>query len=225
MRQVNKLVLLALTSCAVVATAACSATPATEPVAAPPASTGSGPAAKEAAGPATEPAAELTAEPTTKPAANPKAKPATPTKKALAPGQGAQSDDTDWAKVAFRALACKRHADLPTRAEMHALKRADLTGDGRRDTVVAASCPTTTSTNAVHVFVFGAGSTTGPLLTIGKKSYLRTADVQVQGRSLTVDSEALSDAAPLCCADLRITQSWKWTGSAFTRTAFESTAL
>jgi hypothetical protein len=218
MRQVkNKLSLLALTGCAIAATAACS-TPSDAPIAAPSASTGAGSAASQAAGPAPSP----TVSTSTRPAA-PAEKPATSEKPST--GQGGQADDTDWAKVAFRALGCKRHADLPKRAEVQHVDHSDLTGDGRKDTIVAASCPTTTSTNAVRVFVFGADSSTGPLLTIGKDSYLRTADLRTKGRSLTVESEALSDDAPLCCPDLRITQSWKWTGSDFTRTAFKSTAL
>ncbi|GAA3946252.1 hypothetical protein [Actinoplanes auranticolor] len=223
MRQVkNKLTLLALTACTIAATAACSAPsdkPSDAPIAAPPASSGAGSAASQAAGPAPSPTVSPTAKATTRPAA-PAEEPSAPST-----GQGGQSTDTDWAKAAFRALGCKRHADLPKRAELQQVEHADLTGDGRRDTIVAGSCPTTTSTNAVHVFVFGAGSATGPLLTIGKDSYLRTADLRTKGRSLTVESEALSDDAPLCCPDLRITQSWKWTGSAFTRTAFKSSAL
>jgi hypothetical protein len=221
MRQVkNKLTLLALTGCAIAATAACSA-PSAAPIAAPSASSGAGSAASQAAGPPPSP----TVSSSTRPAA-PAEKPSTGEKpSAPSTGQGGQSDDTDWAKVAFRALGCKRHSDLPKRAEVQHVDHVDLTGDGRRDTIVAASCPTTTSTNAVRLFVFGADSSTEPLLTIGKDSYLRTADVRTKGRSLTVESEALSDDAPLCCPDLRITQSWTWTGSAFTRTAFKSTTL
>jgi hypothetical protein len=224
MRQVkNKLTLLALTGCAIAATAACS-TPSDAPIAAPSASSGAGSAAGQAAGPApspTESASTRPAAPAEKPARVKKPAPA----EKPATGQGGQADDTDWAKAAFGALGCKRHADLPKRAEVQHVDHSDLTGDGRPDTIVAASCPTTTSTNAVRVFVFGADSGTEPLLTIGKDSYLRTADLRAKGRSLTVESEALSDDASLCCPDLRITQSWKWTGSAFTRTAFKSTAL
>jgi len=216
MRQVRNPGLLALTSCAIAAAAACSAPPAA-PAAAPSADSGVGSAASQAAGPAPSPSTS----PTTRPAPPP----ATPAEKSPPAGQGGQSSDVDWKRVAFRALGCKHHADLPKRAEVQHLGHADLTGDGRRDAIVAASCPTTTSTHAVHVFVFGADSSTEPLLTIGKDAYLRTVDVRTRGRVLTVDSEALSDDAPLCCSDLRITQSWKWTGSAFTRTAFRSTKL
>lgn len=212
MRQVRKLGLLVLTGCTVAATTACTAP---SPSAGPPVtgpSASSGPSAATGQGPAGAPSKTPSKAPgsSSAPAQEPPA------------GQGGQSNDADWARIAFRTLACKRHAELPARAEIRTVHHADLTGDGRRDTVVAASCPTTTSTNAVHIFVFGAGDTDEPLLTIGKDSYLRTADVQTRDRRLTVRSEAISDKAPLCCPDLRISQSWKWTGSDFTRTAFTS---
>jgi hypothetical protein len=80
---------------------------------------------------------------------------------------------------------------------------------------VVASCLTTTSTNAVHVFVFDGDSTGKPLLDAGKKQYLRTVDVQTSGRNIEVDATALSADASLCCPDLQVWQRWTWTGSAF----------
>jgi hypothetical protein len=201
MRQRTTLVMLAVAGCAVVATAACSS-PSTPPVAAPTtlpsASAGVGGPDAEAPSP--------TASPTASPSATSK-KPPT--------GQGGESSEVDWKRVAFRTLGCKHHAGLPDRAEVQRVDHADLTGDGQRDAIVTASCPTTTSTNAVHVFVFDGDSTGKPLLDAGKGEYLRTADVTVSGRKIKIDAEALSKQASLCCPDLRITQSWRWSGSAF----------
>jgi hypothetical protein len=67
----------------------------------------------------------------------------------------------------------------------------------------------------VHVFVFDGNSTGKPLLDAGKKQYFRTADVKVSGRTIEITADALSTDAPLCCPDLVVWQSWKWTGSAF----------
>jgi len=205
MRQPIRFVLLAAAGCAVVATAACtspSTSTAKPPVATPSASAGVGAAADEGTGPAASP----TPSPTASPVASGRKPPA---------GQGGQSSDVDWKRVAFRTLGCKHRADLPDRAAVRRVDHADLTGDGRRDAIVVASCPTTTSTHPVHVFVFDGDSTKKPLLDAGEGRYLRTADVQVSGRRIAVDAEAISDDAPLCCPDLRILQSWTWTGSAF----------
>ena len=213
MRQHTKLVLLAVAGCAVIATAACgspSNSAATPPAAAPSASAGVGAAADEGVGSA----------------ATPTASPVQPGKKpSIGQGgqqdqggktdQGGQASEVNWKKVAFQTLGCKRQTGLPERAEVKRVDHADLTGDGQRDAIVVASCPTTTSTNAVHVYVFEGNSTGKPLLDAGQGLYLRTADVQTSGRKITVDAEALSDDAPLCCPDLRIQQSWTWSGSGF----------
>ena len=204
MRLHTKLVMLAVAGCAVVATTACSSpskSTATPPIAAPSASSGVGAPAEESASP--EPTA------TTSPAASP-----SPPSRKPATGQAGQSSEPDWKRIAFRALACKP-SYLPAKAEIHQVDHADLTGDGRRDAIVVASCPTNPSTNAVHVFVYDGDSTKKPLLTVGKDSYLRTADITTSGRKLTVDSEAISDDAPLCCPDLRVSQTWTWNGSTF----------
>ena len=220
MRQLTELGLLTVAGCMIAATAAC--TPATTPAASPStaapsatAGTGSseGPAPESAEPAATEPAA-------TKPAATEPA----PETTSPATGQDGQGDDPDWAEVAYRVLGCKHQSGVPKRAEVQHTDRADLTGDGRRDTIVAASCPTTTSTNAVHVFVFGRDDRK-PLLDVGRKEYLRTAEVTTGALSLTLNSEAISEQGALCCPDLRIRQRWEWTGSAFVRTAFSSRKL
>jgi hypothetical protein len=198
---------LVLAGCAVAATAACTSD-ATAPVTAPSrpsASSGVGAAASEGVGTPASPQASPSGKP---------AKPADPSAVPTPTGQGGSSD-IDWKRVAFRELGCKPHSGLPKRAEVTDIDRADLTGDGRRETYVTASCPTTTSTNPVHVFVFAAGSSEKPLLDVGKDQYLRTVDVTTKGRTVSVDAGALSDKASRCCPDLRVRQSWTWNGSAF----------
>jgi hypothetical protein len=208
MRRVQKkLGLLVLAGCAVAATAACTTTE-TAPISAP-----SGPSAPSGTSAPSAPSA--TASHATDPAPSPTTSSAAPAKN---PGQGGQGGGVDWKRAAFAALGCKRQPGLPARAEVQHVDHADLTGDGQRDTIVAASCPTTTSTNAVHVFVFEGDSSTKPLLTVGKDAYLRTAGITTHGRTLGIDSEALSKQASLCCPDLRIKQSWTWTGTAFEQT-------
>jgi hypothetical protein len=200
MRRHTTLVLLVVAGCAVVATAACSSP--------------SSPAAPPVAAPATLPSASAGVGGPDAQAPSPAASPSATSKKPPT-GQGGKAGEVDWKRVAFRTLGCKQHADLPDRAEVQRVDHADLTGDGKRDAIVTASCPTTTSTNAVHVFVFGGDSTGKPLLDAGQGEYLRTADVTVSGRTIKVDAEALSKQAPLCCPDLRISQSWRWNGSTF----------
>jgi hypothetical protein len=209
-QEVTRIGLLALAGCALAATAACTSD-ATTPVAAPPppsASSGAGAAASQRVG--------TPASPTMSPSVRPvkTIKPVEPAAEPTSTGQGGQSD-IDWKRVAFRELGCKPQSDVPKRAAVTEIGHADLTGDGRRETLVTASCPTTTSTNAVHVFVFAAGAGEKPLLDIGEGQYLRTVDVETEGRTVSIDAEAISDKASLCCPDLHVWQSWKWNGSAF----------
>ena len=155
------------------------------PSAAPSAAAGVGAPADEGAGPAPSPSASPTASPSP-----PSKKPST--------GEGGQSSEVNWKRVAFRTLGCKHNSSVPDRAEVDRVDHTDLTGDGRRDAIVVASCPTTTSTNAKHVFVFD-GPPTKPLLDIGQDlSALRRR--RAAGRSDR--RQALSDdaraAGPTC---------------------------
>jgi hypothetical protein len=196
--------MLAAVGFTAVATAACTSpsnSAAAPAVTTPSASSGTGAAADEGAGSAPSPSASPTASPTA-------------TTKKPATGQGGQGP-TDWKRAAFKTLGCKR-TDLPPKADGSSVVFADLTGDGRNEAIVKGSCPTTTSTNELHVFVYGAGNPDTVLLDIGKGHYLREASVDVNGRTIAVKATALSDDAPRCCPDITITQRWKWTGSGFT---------
>ncbi|MFI5935253.1 hypothetical protein [Actinoplanes sp. NPDC051494] len=119
-----------------------------------------------------------------------------------------------WETTMFAALGCETSPQVPDKAEVHQIRYADLTGDGAKEAVVAASCPSTTATNPVRVLVYETAPR-DPILTIGKDDYLQSADVTTAGRTLTVVSDALSEDASRCCPDLRITQTYTYTGESF----------
>jgi hypothetical protein len=193
---------LPVAALAAIALSACTSTPA-DPVAAPPA-----PAAPPASAATTAPPAEPSDEPTEDATTEPVGTDPVATK---APSL----DKADWTEPMYEQLGCKHNSSVPDEAEIHLLK--SITIGGERQTVVAASCPTTTSTNPVLVQAYAGGPDSEPLLTAGKGQSLRTAAITVRGGKLTLTSEALSDKAPLCCADLRIVQSYEWDGSAYTK--------
>ncbi len=217
---------LALSACALAALSAC--TPAARPVAAPPsappaasgagaaptASTGSRPAAPKSAAP--KPDAPAAAKPAGTVAAKPAA--ARPSWK-----------DVDFEKAAYADLGrCVRTPELPDTAEISAVRYADLTGDGVTEAVVAAACRTTTASNPISVFLYDGKDRRAPLRrlgAIGTSQYLVSAELRTKGRTVTVTSRALSDGAPRCCPDLRITQTYEWSGGELRRTAIDEVPL
>jgi hypothetical protein len=132
-----------------------------------------------------------------------------------------------WKTVTFDALNCP-HLNGYTTADVSSVQYSDLTGDGRKEAVVAASCRTTTAQNPISVFVYDGANTKQPLkrlLSIGVHSYLVTAKVTIDGKTVTVNSKALSDKAPRCCPDLRIIQSSTWRNGSFSPISYAETAL
>ena len=110
--------------------------------------------------------------------------------------------------------------NCPQKTEVASVRYADLTGDGLTEAIVAAACWTDTSQNPINVFVYDGTDRRTPLarlLTIGKDQYLKTATVRTKGATITVTSEALSDDAPRCCPDLKITQRYEWRDAEFHR--------
>ena len=95
-------------------------------------------------------------------------------------------------------------------------------------TGLAASCWTTTSQNPINIFIYDGADRRSPLarlVTIGKDQYLQTAAVRTQDATITVTSEALSDRAPRCCPDLKITQKYQWSDDAFHRVLLDEEPL
>ncbi|AGL18391.1 hypothetical protein [Actinoplanes sp. N902-109] len=222
----RRLSLLATAACAT-ALAACSpidTTSAAAPAASGPAGSSYGSTASLGA---PQPApATTTATRTPKPAATTTApRPVTTTTK---PPTAADWSKVNWRTTVWGALGCKHYADLTDAADLAATRYADLTGDGRKEAIVAGSCPTTTATNQVRVFVYAGDKTTTPLellVTIGKDDYLQSADITTGDHAITVVAKALSDKAPRCCADLRITQTYTYRNGSFTRTARDEQAI
>ena len=229
MPQVGKtLGLLSATGCAIAALTACTSPGQAAPTPAAPAPTGSATVAGlSSAAPAPTGSAKTDAGASARPTT---AQPTTAQPSTARPtGEpDTDRDAVDWKTVAFDALRCRTNSSVPDQAQVDTVTHADLTGDGTAEAIVAASCRTTTATNPVQVFVFDGARSTAPLkrlLVIGKGQYLRNAELTTKGRTLTVTSEALSDTAPRCCADLRITQRYSWNGSAFTRDGIDETKL
>jgi hypothetical protein len=144
-------------------------------------------------------------------------------------GQGGSAgrSDVDFEKVMFTRLGCPDFEDAHRRAEVFAVKRADLTGDGRREAVVAAACFTNTAANPARVIIFD-GADAGnprPLVSIGENQDLVTATVQIKGKTVTVTSKALSAKASRCCPDRLITQTYAWQGNGFSRVRLQERNL
>ncbi|MFC4014226.1 hypothetical protein ACFOY2_43865 [Nonomuraea purpurea] len=133
-------------------------------------------------------------------------------------------DRVDWASVVEPALNCPKpgpHAAwYVVRARVAAV--GDLTRDGRRETVVVSSCPSSTSSNPLIAFVYdGASKPSAPRLLgkLGKNRYFKSLKVAVRGGRVHLNGKALSDQAPRCCPDLIVSETYRWDGTQFRRTA------
>ena len=187
--------------------------------------TGPTPSAGPSAGPIASPGPVSSTPPSTTGGGTPSADPARtkPPRPTASPSD--TWDDVNFDKVMSGVMKCPDHPEAPSATEFRGHKWADLTGDGRVDAVEAASCYTTTAANQNIIVVFDGRHPTAtprPLLIIGRELYLQ-GDVQIKtsGRTVTVVSNALSEKASRCCADLKITQAYKWTGSHYTRTSYK----
>lgn len=179
------------------------------------------PAASPSTPAAPPPAASPSASPSPASPASPSAQlTASPSKTSPGGGGSAGWDGVDFRKVLFRELGCTDVPESKGKAVVLSAQRADLTGDGRKEAVVAGSCFVRSGPDHAYVFVYdGAdvGSRPTALVRIGEDQDLTTATVKVGGNQVTVTSQALSKDAPLCCPDLRITQTYVWGGSRFLR--------
>ncbi|WP_431898938.1 hypothetical protein [Nonomuraea sp. bgisy101] len=140
-------------------------------------------------------------------------------------GQAANRfDGVDWTAVVAQALDCPKPKPNDTwyvvRARVAAV--GDLTGDGRRETVVVSSCPSPTSSNPLIAFVYdGASKRSAPRLIgeLGKNRYFKSQKVTIQNGRVHLRGQAVSDRAPNCCPDLVVRQTYKWNGTQFRRTS------
>ncbi|WP_433511668.1 hypothetical protein ACQP2T_49050 [Nonomuraea sp. CA-143628] len=134
------------------------------------------------------------------------------------------ADRIDWPSVVEPALNCPKPRPRAAWYVVHARVAAvgDLTRDGKRETVVVSSCPSSTSSNPLIAFVYdGASKPSAPRLLgkLGKNRYFKSLKVAIQGGRVQLHGKALSDQAPRCCPDLMVSQIYKWDGTQFRKTA------
>jgi hypothetical protein len=130
-------------------------------------------------------------------------------------------------------FAAEARADTRCLAEVEKLevfstKFADLNGDGRSEALITAACPSSTSQNPVYVFVYDGQDRRRPLqlrATIGADRDLTEVKVATHGNHVTIDARGRSAHTGLCCPDLRITETWTWSGGHLHRTASAQQAL
>jgi hypothetical protein len=165
------------------------------------------------------PSTSAPASPSTSPAASP------------AGGQGGSGAGLpSWSKVDFAAEARTSTHCLAgvKKDEVFAVKYADLTGDGRTEALVTAACPSATSQNPVAVFVYDGQDRSRPLhllAAIGADHDLTEIKVSTHGRTVSIDARGRSTHTGLCCPDLRITETWTFSGGKLHRTASQQHPL
>jgi hypothetical protein len=139
-------------------------------------------------------------------------------------------DQVDWASVVEPDLNCPEPgphaAGYVVRARVAAV--GDLTRDGRRETVVVASCPSSTSSNPLIAFAYDeASSSSAPRLLgkLGENRYFKSLKVTIRGGHVHLYGKAVSDQAPRCCPDLIVSQTYRWDGAKLRRTAEKANRL
>ncbi|MFI7452199.1 hypothetical protein ACIBQX_32210 [Nonomuraea sp. NPDC049714] len=135
-----------------------------------------------------------------------------------------RQDQVDWASVVEPDLNCPKQgpqaAGYVVRTRVAAV--GDLTRDRRRETVVVSSCPSSTSSNPLIAFVYDeASSSSAPRLLgkLGENHYFRSLKITIRGGHVHLYGKAVSDRAPRCCPDLIVSQTYRWDGAEFRRTA------
>ncbi|MGW5721957.1 hypothetical protein ACWEVP_37685 [Amycolatopsis sp. NPDC003865] len=136
--------------------------------------------------------------------------------------------ETNWESLTRDALGC-----LPSTGELWdvirpAIQFVDLTGDGVKDAIVDAACPTDTSSNPSWALVYD-GATAGPhpqlLFAAGKNDDFRTTTLTFGTRSFTISGEAVSDTGVQASPDIMLTETYAWNGSTFIQTAKRQSPL
>ncbi|NUR90826.1 MAG: hypothetical protein HOY71_42685 [Nonomuraea sp.] len=144
----------------------------------------------------------------------------------LGGGVAHAADRVDWASVVEPALKCPK--PMPHAVRAHVAAVGDLTRDGKRETVVVASCPSSTASNPLIALVYdGASKPATPRLLgkLGKDRYFKTLKVTVRDGRVHLRGKALSDQAPRCCPDLNVSQTYSWNGTKFRKTADKATRI
>jgi hypothetical protein len=99
--------------------------------------------------------------------------------------------------------------------------KADLTGDGRVETLVVNQCDSSTSPWPQQIEVFdGASDPANParlgVLLEGDGEYPRDVSVTAEpGGRVVIIGKGLSSTAPLCCPDLTLRRVYRYDGRSF----------
>lgn len=135
-----------------------------------------------------------------------------------APGSAPDwADHTDFARLSHPDLQCAA-AREGGRVVVGTVVQADVTGDGLPDAIVRAACAHSASEwpDSVYVYSDASGSPQliGTLLRQADASY--APHISASGRTVTLGLTSWSHYAAGCCPDLEYSQTFTWTGSAFT---------
>lgn len=152
----------------------------------------------------------------------------TPARSSASPGGGqggaGNSGASAWSGADFASETRADDRCLPDekKDQVFSVAYADLNGDGHTDALVTAACPSSTHQNPVSVFVYDGHNRRSPLrllARIGADHDLTAIKVGAHGQQVTIDARGRSQHTGLCCPDLRITETWTWSGGHLHRTA------
>ncbi len=136
----------------------------------------------------------------------------------------------DWKAPTYAKNRCLTRADFATEASVWddakvVPRLLDVTGDGRRDVVVEAQCPTTTASNPTTFTVFDvAGPEPRVIGLLGTEHYYRAAKVTVEGRNVVVAGTSVGPRDPRCCAEHTARDVYQWNGSTFGNSSSSETS-
>jgi Alpha/beta hydrolase of unknown function (DUF915) len=140
----------------------------------------------------------------------------------------------DWTKVVTETdLGCNGPTGPHLGVQIDEKQFADVTGDGTKEAFVAVACVASTSSWPDRLEVFdGASDTAHPRLIATILDYKDGTDerglrigsnfgipqsITISGRTVTVVSHGYAATDPDCCFSLKITDTFTWNGSGFTR--------
>lgn len=127
----------------------------------------------------------------------------------------------DWKTPSYAKNACLPRADFGAQASVWDDAKVfprllDVTGDGMRDVLVEAQCPTTTASNPTTFTVFDVvGPEPRVIGLLGTEHYYRDAKLTVEGRDVLVAGTSVGPQDPRCCAEHTARDVYRWDGSTF----------
>ena len=143
-----------------------------------------------------------------------------PTKPAA--GAGDAGDGGNWLNA---VKACPD--GMPT--EIQRLERADVTGDGVAEALVARTCEPSTSRWPSTVEVFDGTTGEKPrrigvlLEDAGAEDHPWFTSLTVSAGTVTVKAHGVGEGSPMACPNLKLTYSYRYDGGRFTRVERKAT--